>query len=231
MSTIIIAGRGPSITKTVLPEFPILAVSSGVFALGGRKPEHFCSLDRPRYFDTCRSDIPHAWPQDPICKWWSMCHDPDVRKHIPTHMASVGGKNRIPEGTQDTLDLDLLMLIRERGVTNMGDSPGWLDYPNVWVHAYEQSVGPCFDGNARMGLGDAGHANSLYFAVQVAAWMGCKRMFFAGIDLNEERFERVSDTLQRWYPLARAHGIEWLNLSGEMSRLAEWMPCGERVAT
>lgn len=218
--TIILAGRGPSIAGMVLPDHPIMAVSSGVFAIGDRRPEHFCTVDKPRYFCSDRSSIPHAWPHDPICKWWDVCES-DTEKHVPSSVATHGGPVVVPSGVQDTLDLDLAVMLQERQGTP-GTAPGWLDFPSVVQHTYERFAGPCFASDGVLGLGDSGQVNSVLFAVQVGARLGYKRVLFAGVDLAEKRLRDVSDTLGRWYPLARACGVEWLNLSGE-SLLSEWM--------
>jgi len=111
----------------------------------------------------------------------------------------------------------------------------WTQYPNVRVWPYEDRVDPCFDesrpiasgGLRKSNVDDVWH-NSLLFALQLAPRLGFSRIEFVGVDLLGG-LAVVSDYLRTWHPLARAAGIEWVNLS-PISTLCEWMPSLEGSA-
>ena len=46
---------------------------------------------------------------------------------------------------------------------------------------------------------------------------------FVGVDLLEQEWWPISDTLEGWHLLAKQEGIEWLTASN-LSTIYEWMP-------
>lgn len=241
--TIILAGRGSSVYGFDFPpDIPVMAVSSGIFALRDVETlRYFCALDTPRYLLTPVSRADIAWVNDErVCHWpfWS---DALLEKHVPEIIARPGHvRPGIPYSVLEQLpehDRQCIERAFAEDPSLTGYQPGWLDYPNVKSWGVVPQERPSFDTHAPIGLwsqaaADAGFdavRHSMLFATQVAARLGYTRHLFIGCDLHGDRFPVQRATMREWWPLARAAGIEWVNLSPS-SALAEFLPSMQEVA-
>jgi len=234
--SIYIVGRGPSLASYEFdPAITIMAVSSAVFALQV-KPQHFCTLDAVKYFDDRHiADRDHSWPNSVHCRWWDFLHDGDVMKHVPLSRHKPGHERTIAVDLQERINAvhggvgDKVMAGFEKYPHALGWQPGWADYTDVHAYPMNPATGLCFDPNEQDAMtGLHACSSSMIFAVQVAAWMGFRRLIFVGCDLTHAVYELVTPTLKQWYPAAQKHGIEWV-CDTPGSPLAEFMAEGVAV--
>lgn len=213
-TSLLIVGRGPSAARFDFRSWrgDIMAVSSGIFVDRMPAPQHFVTVDEPKYFmGALWPDSAHAWSNDPICTPWRFWARAEIAKHVP--LASVrGGHYRLvppallaaaPERHRATLRAALNSASHE-----MGFQPGWGDYSNVQGWQLDRRAPMSFEPCGTFGLDGVG--NSLLFALQVAARLGYRRHVLVGVDLTEARFAQAVEVLRHRSADAAAHGIEWL---------------------
>jgi len=228
VSSIYIVGRGPSVYDFdwAVVDGPIMAVSSGIYALPeGRKPEHFVTMDAPKFFmGELMADSEIAWQHDNGAKCWPFWADPDIVKHVLAGRAKPGHYRNVP--------IDILDYVPEKFREHVklefakqphivGYQPNWGDFPNLKTWPMDRTLPPNFSPEGPFGLEDL--CNSWFYAVQIAHRMGFRQLNFIGCDFKLPGYAKVLEKVVRWEELARGHGFAWLNLSPE-SALSDVMP-------
>jgi hypothetical protein len=238
--SILIVGRGKSAYtfdwSTV--ECPILAISSGIFAVPRYRCNHFVTLDEPKYYMAqLMADAPHAWEHDPGAEHWPFWTDPNLVKHVPTSKLRtltnlIMPVNEIIEAidlwaSQSQAKTRTVNRIKAAFYGTLGEQysqfglqPGWGDYQNVRGWGIRRNNKPAWDGDGPLHIPRV--FNSLFMALQVASRLGHKHMRFIGVDLDREFYDSALVFLKRWHKDAGKHGIEWVNHSGH-SALAEFV--------
>lgn len=215
--TILIAGRGPSIYgfDWSLVDCPVMAVSSGIYAVPQGRATHFVSLDEPKYFiePLVRGGI--AWGDDQNAGPWPFWNDPDLVKHVNQARLKPMRYKTIPPEVMDHMPEHMLRPFCKELLNChhiFGFQPTWYDYSNVRGWVVDTTLEPAFLVGV-MGLG--GICNSLFFAVQIAHQLGYERLYFAGVDFNGEGYCEHRKAFARWASLARDHDFEWECLTPE----------------
>ena len=214
-----------------------MAVSSGVFAVPEhvRPPEHFVSMDVPKWFFAALhdNDVEYAWQFDEH-KPWTFWNDERIAKHIPANRILRGYYRTMPGEVWDVIPPEAQDAFRREFMDHLHQfsfQPGWGDFSNVVPWDVNDGGPPNF-GAGRMGMtgvgGEGTIRNSWFFAVQVAARLGYKRLHFIGCDFLGEHYEAHRRRLGPWYELARAAGVEWFSVSPD-SALADIVPMSEAV--
>ena len=228
---ILIVGRGPSIRGFDFPDMPIMAVSSGIFAVPEHKrpPEHFVSMDFPKWFigELHLAETTNAWQHDEHAPWafWS---DERIAKHIPSERILRGYYRTMPGEVYDVIPPEAQDAFRRQLLDNLHKfsfQPGWGDFSNVRGWEFHHG-GPSFsDGPIGM-IGHGGDGmirNSWFMAVQVAYRLGYRRLYFAGCDFNGDDYKPHRARLKPWYKMAQDAGMEWVCLTPE-SALSDVIP-------
>lgn len=229
--SILIVGRGPSAHgfdwSTV--DCPIMAVSSGIFAVPRYRCNHFVTLDDPKYYMTqLMADSPHAWEHDPNAAYWPFWTDPNLVKHVPkskmrTLTNLIMPINEIIEAIDDwaactkahknrvnTIKKYFYGTLGEQ-YSQFGLQPGWGDYHNVRGWDIKRNNKPDWSADGAIAIPKV--FNSLFMAIQVAVRLGYKHLRFIGVDLDQDFYDSVIVFMQRWHKDAARNGIEWTNHS------------------
>jgi hypothetical protein len=236
---VLIVGRGPSVAGFEFPDMPVMAVSSGVFAVppSHRPPMHFVTMDYPKWFfaELHDAEAVHAWQFDQFAPWpfWA---EPDIIKHIPDERMQRGWYRSMPPEVWDVIPAEAQDAFRRQLMDNMHKfsyQPGWGDFPNLRGWRMEMMAPPAFDDDSPIGMqgygGEGVVRNSWFMAVQIAYKLGYRRAYFIGCDFGGDSYKHCRIRLGPWYELAKAAGMEWINL-GAGSALAEVIPTDEGVA-
>lgn len=253
MVDIILLGRGPSAVGFDFPDdVPIMAVSSGIFMVPeGRLPEHFVTLDGPKWFMGALSNSELAWGTDDYSRHWAFWREPSVVKHCANGNAKAGHYRDVPLGdVMEAIPAKWRDEVKDaflRHSHELGYQPSWGDYPNIrpWkvsnmtakdkvaAEVYDQPTEPNFaDPDAVLGI--EGMRNSIFFAIQVAHHLGFRSLGFVGVDFVHtstdhdgevvEHYVQHRDMMKKWYGIALEHGSEWFNLGGDKSALSAFLP-------
>lgn len=238
--TILIVGRGPSVHTFdwTSVDCPVLAVSSGIFALPRSiHCDHFVSLDEPKYYMAqLMAQCPGSWGNDPKSRYWPFWADASIVKHVvgarirhieapllPLDIITKAVKARMAvTGEHEELRLVLDAIYREVGsnLANFGLQPGWGDYQNVRGWEVKALRYPRWEDGP---IAIHRVYNSLLFAVQVATRLGFRTLKFIGVDLSEEGFASVAKIMRDWHGHAARRGYEWINL-GQTSIAGDVIP-------
>jgi hypothetical protein len=255
--SVLIVGRGKSAYSFDWSgvDCPILAVSSGIFALPRDvKCDHFVTLDEPKNFMAqLMAHAPHAWQHDEQCRYWPFWADASIVKHVINARIRTIRHNPIP--VRDILDSIKEWCLRVRRphefgmirdafyselgdvVGNFGLQPGWGDYQNVRGWNVKPLRYPKWFGDGPLAVLKSRHEdgmlfNSLLMAVQVATRLGFKTIKFIGVDLVDVGYgDSLVEAMRSWHKHAVRRGITWVNLAPE-SRLSSFVssPSAEVVS-
>jgi len=232
--SVLIVGRGPSVRGfTDWDRYgDVLAVSSGAFAIppDSRPPKHFVTMDYPKWFfaELHDREAAHAWQWDQHAPWpfWA---DERIIKHVPEERVNRGYYRAMPPEIWDVIPTEAQDAFRRELMDHMHQfsfQPGWGDFSNVRGWPMFMNRAPSYrDGPLGMkGEGEDGVIrNSWFMAVQIAARLGYRRMYFIGCDFLGDHYKHCRVRLAAWYDLARRSGLEWINV-GAGSALAEHVP-------
>lgn len=237
MTDLLIVGRGPSVRGFEFPDMPIMAVSSGIFAVPPdvRPPAHFVSMDVPKWFfaELHKPETDYAWQWD-IHEPWPFWNNEHIQKHVPENLCRRGYYRELPGAVWDVIPEYAQDAFRRELLDNMHQfsfQPGWGDFSNVTQWEVKAWTAPNFsdDPIGMTGLGGEGTIrNSWFMAVQVAYRLGYRRLHFIGCDFSGAHYEAHRKRLVPWYELAQAAGMEWFSLSPD-SALADVVPTGSGV--
>lgn len=229
--SILIVGRGPSAYGFDWSQIdcPIMAVSSGIFAVPRHRCNHFVTLDEPKYYMAqLMADSPHAWEHDPDAEYWPFWTDPNLVKHVPqskmrTLTNLIMPVNEIIEaidvwGKATNAKTRRINTIKKYFYGTLGEQysqfglqPGWGDYHNVRGWDLKRNNKPEWFGEGPIAIPKV--FNSLFMAIQIATKMGYRHIRFIGVDLDQELYKSVIVFMKRWHRDAERNGIEWVNHS------------------
>lgn len=234
--SILIVGRGPSAYtfdwSTV--DCPIMAVSSGIFAVPRYRCNHFVTLDEPKYYMTqLAENSPHAWEHDKNAEHWPFWTDINLVKHVPQAKLRTMTNRIMPVGEiiaaieewgeREKANKRRVNTIKKYFYATLGEQysqfglqPGWADYHNVKGYKIGRKVKPDWFGeDAPIQIPRV--FNSLFMALQVATRLGYRQLRFIGVDLDQEFYDSAIVFLKRWHLDAYKNGIEWINHSPQSS--------------
>lgn len=238
--SILIVGRGPSAYQFDWSsvDCPIMAVSSGIFAVPRYRCNHFVTLDEPKYYMAqLMANAPHAWEHDKSAEHWPFWTDINLVKHVPEAKLRTM-KNLIMPVNEIILAIDewaeasgahknRVNNIKKHFYATLGEEysqfglqPGWADYHNVRGYKIGRKPKPDWFGDGPIQIPRA--FNSLFMAVQVATRLGYRHLRFIGVDLDQEFYKSVIVILKRWHLDADRNDIVWVNNSPQ-SELREFV--------
>jgi hypothetical protein len=153
--------------------------------------------------------LPDGYPVAAVSSGWRAC------PRVPDHFVTLDRSSFFPAELTDNPAI----------AKHVPDYRSGFDCPNTRRWRITSRVSPAFNDDEPIGVG-AGF-NSLLFAVQVAACMGYRRLWFVGCDLHHgdtiedyRRFDPIVATLKTWRAAMRGMGFEWITAGG--SRLSEF---------
>lgn len=238
--SILIVGRGPSAYKFDYSQVdcPIMAVSSGIFAVPRYRCNHFVTLDDPKYYMAqLMSHSPNAWEHDKGAEHWPFWTDQNLVKHVPnskmrtTHnlimpvneivqaIEEWGESEQARTGKSQTRRVNTITkyfygTLGEQ-YSQFGLQPGWGDYVNVRGWGIKRNNKPDWFGEGPLCIPKV--FNSLFMALQVASRLGHNHFRFVGVDLDEEFYKSMVVFMKRWHKDAAKNGIDWTNHSATSS--------------
>lgn len=226
-----LVGRGSSVLDYDWPDVDTMAVSSGVYCFPeGRTPDHFVTMDEPKYYMDRFIDHESVWSSDPTIRLWPFWADPNLVKHVKRSQYRICDYRHFDfKGTLKVIpnEAGMRSLIEtyEEVQHQFGFQPGWADYAGTFAWECDNEGPMSYVHPEPMGV--EGLRNSLCFAVQIAHQIGYRHLTFVGVDLLGDPYFNVLKRVPDWHRRAIDAGFYW-DCFSHKSALAEFMPvCGE----
>ena len=231
---LVLVGRGRSVLDYDWPEgIDTMAVSSGVYCFPEcRKPDHFVTMDEPKYYMDRFIDHESVWSSDPSIRLWPFCSDANLVNHIKASQYRLcryrhfDFEEHLPKAPNEEAKWNMVkeyMKVQHQ----FGFQPGWADYSGVFAWECETDGPMVFRDNGSDLLGLEGLKNSLGLAVQIAHQIGYRHLTFVGVDLQGDHYRNILKRVPDWHARATEAGFVW-DCHSNKSALSEFMPvCGE----